>query len=369
LRLLSYLTVVTIIGLILASNAYASSQEDPGFEARVEAYASKASNNTLTGFIRLEKGFEVGNVTSEAKLFLEARLASLRGDVNFTLALESNTTKSKVGNATRLSSSFKARYTDYAMLARLAGSSRVSLEAMGNSEVTLDRGMVGVTLKTSITPVTGNAMMDRALAALLASILNDTLKDVSEGLRRGGWNVSYKVSLAGDGRVVSIEANLGRRLELRTASLDIAGAGSTTLKLEVVLERNVTRVQVSVETRGLNLNLRESAKELSTLNTSLGSLLENINTLLQSANTLISSLNSAVERVGSQIQQPLQAPPAQQTSYQESRKVEAGLETVQATAKTTEEQGRSRITLTLILATILVMATLAASYIVLARRA
>jgi len=369
LRLLSYLTVVTIIGLILAFNAYALSQEGSGFEVRVEAYASKASNNTLTGFIRLEKGFEAGDNTSEAKLFLEARLASLRGDANFTLALESNTTKSKVDNATRLSSSFKARYTDYAMLARLAGSSSVSLEAIGNSEVTLDKGMVGITLKTSITPITGNAMMDRALAALLASILNDTLRDVSEGLRRGGWNVSYKVSLAKDGRVVFIEANLSKRLELKTKSLDIAEASSTRLKLEVILERNVTRAQVSVETKGLNLNLGESVKMLSALNTSLGSLVENINALLQSANTLISSLNSAVERIGSQIQQPLQAPPAQQTSYQKTEKAEVGLETVQATAKTTEEQGRLRTTLTLILAAILVMAALAASYIVLARRA
>jgi len=188
-------------------------------------------------------------------------------------------------------------------------------------------------------------------------------------LRRGGWSVSYKVSLAGDGRVVSIEANLSKRLELKTVSLDIVGAGSTRLKLEVVLERNVTRAQVSVETRGSNLNLEESARALSALNTSLGSLLENINTLLQSANTLISSLNSAVESVRSQIQQPLQAPPAQQTSYQKTEKAETGLETVQATTKTTEEQGRSRITLTLILTAILVMAALAASYIFLARRA
>lgn len=367
--------LLVILSVVFTPSIYITESSSEGFEATAQVYLSKSSNNTILGSLELSKTANVSDGLVKSRILLYAKLHDGRGEVNFTSRLDCNLTLEVRGNTTRWSSSFKLIYVDYSVLPRLVGVRQVSIDSSGVLDAIVTGGRLNSTLKTLIKPSTGNAMRDRALVAIIADILNETMRSVKEELEKRYPNTTlkYKVTISQDGYAVLLEVNLTTSLKIKMyEGIMSERKGYLKLKALTTLKQNQTIIQAMVEVSGFKgLRLNDVLKTLypGFNTTKLEVTLDNMNKLLESANTILSSISNTVTQVTTitpQVREGSeQTPTITEATKPQVTQTQTGTEGLEVSRR---QEGRGMITLLIVAMASLIALVLIATYMLLMRR-
>lgn len=368
------LKLLLLLGLTLLSvNPVSASDDGVGvkFSSELEVYDMKPL--AFIGSVNLSKIINSTKGELVAIFSLEARLVNKTMGLNFTVKLDGVMSLKRIPEGFTQRANFTITYVDYGLLARFASSKHVILKAQGSSSATITQRTLNTTLKTSITPSTGDRMKDALIAQLLAYMLNETLANLKEWLEKiPNTTVKYKVTLAQNGYTILLDLNVSSSIKLKTniSQLTIP-KGLFKVKVNAIIELNVTKFRLEIEAIKVNRSelVGSIGKTFSVIGgnvTSLNKMLDNMNTLLESMNSLITTFNKTLASVTLTPITPQREPEV--TKVGENATKTTPPQMVAEVVTATRQYERSGVTLALIAMVTIMAVVLVITYTLLTRK-
>lgn len=165
----------------------------------LQAYVggSLSRNHTLEGSVDLKFRKTVENNTFKASLHLDTVMANVTGgNLNFTLNATVYCEGLRAEGELLSTCAIEARYTDRGALAKTLGLKSVRVDASSTIVSIISKNHTRLTVESLIEPRTGVPMTDKILTAVIATVLNETLKEINADLERiPGVTFDYEVNV------------------------------------------------------------------------------------------------------------------------------------------------------------------------------